>query len=102
MPGKCSHCDTRTAHHSEETKSAIDKRMARIEGQLRAVRKMVNGDIYCDEVLNQVTSIMAALNGIRLLLLEKHVKSCVKEQLEEGRLEVVDELMKTISRMTKQ
>lgn len=102
MAKKCSHCETRNAHHSEETKSEIDKRISRIEGQIRAVRKMVSGDIYCDDVLNQVTSIMAALNGIRLLLLEKHVKSCVVEQLEEGRVEVVDELMKTISRMTKQ
>jgi DNA-binding FrmR family transcriptional regulator len=102
MAKKCSHCETRSAHHSDETKAEIDRRIARIEGQVRAVRTMVNGDVYCDDVLNQVTSIMAALNGVRILLLEKHVKSCVKEQLEEGRSEVVDELMKTISRMTKQ
>jgi CsoR family transcriptional regulator, copper-sensing transcriptional repressor len=102
MAKTCGTCTPAKAHHSEQTKSDLDKRLARIEGQIRALRKMVTEDTYCDEVLNQVTSVMAALNGIRMLLLEKHIKSCVHEQLVEGKIEVVDELVKTISRMTKQ
>ncbi|MDA3898939.1 MAG: metal-sensing transcriptional repressor [Spirochaetes bacterium] len=90
------------AHHSEKLKSQFDHRLSRIEGQIKAVRRMIGDDVYCDEVLNQVTSVMSALNGIRLLLLKKHINSCVKEQLSAGQTEVVDELMKTIGRMTKQ
>ena len=90
------------AHHPYELKQQFDNRLARIEGQVKAIRRIIDEDVYCDEVLNQVTSVMAALNGIRLLILKKHINSCVREQLMEGHTEVVDELMKTIGRMTKQ
>jgi CsoR family transcriptional regulator, copper-sensing transcriptional repressor len=102
MAKTCGKCTPAKAHHSDQTKSDLDKRLARIEGQVKALRKLVIDDVYCDDVLNQVTSVMAALNGIRLLLLEKHIKSCVHDQLVEGKIGVVDELVKTISRMTKQ
>jgi CsoR family transcriptional regulator, copper-sensing transcriptional repressor len=88
-----------TAHHSAETKRALGNRLRRIEGQIRGIARMVEQDVYCDEVLNQVTSVEAALNGVRMQLLEAHVRSCVVDQLARGELAVVDELMKTIGRM---
>jgi CsoR family transcriptional regulator, copper-sensing transcriptional repressor len=60
---------------------------------------MVDEDMYCDDVLNQITSVEAALNGVRKHLLEAHIRSCVVDQIVRGELAVVDELMKTISRM---
>ncbi len=102
MPDTCKKCTDRKAHHSEQTKKELARRLARIEGQIRALTRMIDEDVYCDDVLNQVTSVMAALNGIRILLLDRHINSCVVEQLNEGRIEVIDELMKTIARMTKQ
>ncbi|MGL4370527.1 MAG: metal-sensitive transcriptional regulator [Spirochaetota bacterium] len=101
MAAKCPRCAERKAHHSDKLKKDIDTRLSRIEGQIRGVRRMVSEDIYCDEVLNQVTSIEAALHGVSMLLLEHHVKSCVVDQINEGKSEVIDELMKTIARMTK-
>lgn len=97
----CAACSTRMAHHNVDLKKEIDRRLARIEGQIRGIRGMVQGDIYCDDVLNQITSAQAALSGVRLLLLENHIRSCVADQLAEGHSEVVDELMKTIGRMSK-
>ena len=82
--------------------AALDRRLARIEGQIRGVRTMVETDVYCDDVLNQITSVQAALGGVGMLLLEHHVKSCVAEQLAEGKTEVIDELMATIRKMKKQ
>ena len=61
----------------------------------------MDDDVYCDDVLNQITSVYAALNGVRKLLLEAHIKSCIVEQIESGRYEVIDELMCTIGRMTR-
>ncbi len=95
----CAHHDGRIAHHSKEAKEDIAKRLNRIIGQVRGISKMVEQDIYCDHVLNQITSVQAALNGVRTLLLELHIKSCVLDQIQEGRIEVIDELMKTIGRM---
>jgi len=99
---KCKACEDRKAHHTDSIKKNLEIRLARIEGQLRGVKKMIAEDVYCDGILNQITSVQAALNGVRMVLLENHVKSCVVEQIEQGDIKVIDELMKTISRMTKQ
>ena len=96
---KCAHCDTRKARHPEKTKKELVNRLNRIEGQIRGVRRMVEEDVYCDDVLSQIASAQAALEGLGMLLLEHHVKSCVVDQIVEGKTEVVDELMKTIRRL---
>lgn len=89
------------AHHPEKTKLNIINRLKKIEGQIRGIARMIEEDVYCDEVLNQITSAEAALNGVRKLLLEAHIRSCVVEQIENGRYEVIEELMTTIGRMTR-
>jgi DNA-binding FrmR family transcriptional regulator len=91
----------RKAHHPEETKVNLVNRLARIEGQIRGIARMVESDVYCDDILNQITSVEAALGGVRKGLLEAHIRSCVVEQIEEGRHQVIDELMRTIGRMTR-
>jgi CsoR family transcriptional regulator, copper-sensing transcriptional repressor len=93
------HSTERKAHHSDEVKLDIIRRLNKIEGQVRGVTKMVSEDHYCDSVLNQITSIESAMNSVRCLLLEQHIKSCVVDQLQEGKTEVVGELMATIGRM---
>lgn len=95
----CENCSTRQAHHSQETKNAIVTRLNKIEGQIRGIARMVTEDVYCDDILNQITSVEAAINGVKKELLEAHIKSCVVEQLAEGKDEVIDELMATIKRM---
>jgi DNA-binding FrmR family transcriptional regulator len=92
---------SRQAHHEQSTKAAISSRLRKIEGQVRGIARMVEANVYCDEVLNQITAVEAALSGVRRLLLEAHIRSCVVEQIEEGRHEVIDELMRTIGRMTR-
>jgi len=91
----------RRAHHDAQAKEAIISRLRKIEGQIRGVARMVAEDTYCDEVLNQITSIEAALNGARRQLLEAHIRECVVARIVEGRTEVIDELMRTIGRMTR-
>ncbi|MBI5591260.1 MAG: metal-sensing transcriptional repressor [Deltaproteobacteria bacterium] len=75
--------------------------MNRIEGQIRGIRGMIEKQIYCDDILNQISSAQSALHGAARLLLEKHMKSCVTEQIRAGDGHVVDELLKTIFRLTK-
>jgi len=93
--------DERTSHHSEKTIRELVNRMNRIEGQVRGIKGMIEKHVYCDDVLNQIASVQSALNGVSKLLLEKHMKSCVREQLQAGDEEVVDEVLKTIFKMMK-
>ncbi len=74
-------------------------RLNRVEGQIRGIKRMIEGGVYCDDVLNQITSAQSALYGVARLLLQKHMKSCVKEQLVSGDEQVIDEILATIFRM---
>ena len=91
----------RKAHHGPEIKANLRMRLKKIEGQIRGIAGMIERDEYCDDVLNQISSVEAALNGVRKMLLEAHIKSCVVEQIQDGKITVVDELMKTIGKMVR-
>jgi CsoR family transcriptional regulator, copper-sensing transcriptional repressor len=93
--------ETRKAHHSYETKENLISRLKKIEGQVRGVAGMIEKDLYCDDILNQFSSIQAALSSVRKQLLEAHIKSCVVEQIRKGKPQIVDELMVTIGKMVK-
>ncbi len=89
------------AHHSPGIKANLEMRLKKIEGQIRGIAGMIERDEYCDDVLNQISSVEAALNGVRKMLLEAHIKSCVVEQIQDGKITIVDELMKTIGKMVR-
>jgi len=85
----------------EKAVKEILVRLNRIEGQVRGIKRMVEEGAYCDDILNQIASIQSALYGVARLLLEKHMKSCVKEQILSGDESVIDEVLATIFRMMK-
>ncbi len=93
--------ESKKAGHSSEFKSLLSKRLNRIEGQVRGVKKMIKEDVYCDEVLHQIMSIKASLDGVSKELLKEHINSCVLNQVKAGKEEVIDELMVTIKKMLK-
>lgn len=91
----------RKSHHSEKVKTNLISRLNRIEGQIRGVKGLIEKDTYCDDVLNQIASIQAALNGVSRLILEGHMRSCVVERIQEGDHEVIDELLTTMNKLMK-
>ncbi len=92
---------SRMAHHPEEFKKLLKNRLSRIEGQIRGINRMVNEDVYCDDILVQISAIQAGLTAVATKLLEAHLKSCVVEQIQEGKLDVIDELMLTLQKLMK-
>lgn len=84
----------------EETKKLIH-RLNRIEGQVRGVKKMVEADAYCPDILIQVSAINAALVSFNKALLESHIRTCVVEGVKEDDPEVLDTLMETINRLVR-
>lgn len=97
--GCCGTPHPRKSHHSQEMKSSLVTRLNRIEGQIRGVKGLIEKDVYCDDVLNQIAAIQSALNGVGKLLLEGHMKSCVVERIMEGDREVLDELLVTVNKL---
>jgi len=91
----------RKSHHSDKVKNSLLSRLNRIEGQVRGIKGLIEKDTYCDDVLNQIASIQSALNGVGKLLFENHMKSCVVERIQEGDMDVINELMTTMNKMMK-
>ena len=76
-------------------------RLNRIEGQVRGVKKMVEEERYCIDILTQVSAVQAALNSFNKVLLSNHIKSCVVEDIRNGQEETVDELCATLQKLMK-
>jgi DNA-binding FrmR family transcriptional regulator len=86
---------------SDKIKSNLVSRLNRVEGQIRGIRGMVEKDVYCDDILNQIAAVQSALNAVGKILLEGHMRSCVMERIQQGDEEVIDELLKTMNKLMK-
>ncbi len=84
----------------EEFKSLMN-RLNRIEGQIRGIKKMLENDAYCPDILIQVSAINAALNSFSKVLLSNHIHTCVVDDIKAGKTEVIDELCVTLQKLMK-
>jgi DNA-binding FrmR family transcriptional regulator len=83
-------------------KQQIESRLSRIEGQVRGLRKMVDEDRYCIDVLTQVSAVQSALESVALLLLRDHTEHCVAEAIRAGDgADKVRELSEAVERLVK-
>ena len=94
-------CCHKTKHREEEEYKMLMNRLSRIEGQVRGVRKMVENDAYCVDILTQVSAIQAALNGFNRELLANHIRTCVMDDIRNGNDEIIDELVQTLQKLMK-
>jgi len=74
------------------------KRLARIEGQVRGLQRMIGQDKYCIDVLTQINAVSAALRGVSVGLLDEHVRHCVREAAEAGDGRAADEMVTEATR----
>ena len=80
-------------------KDPLIKRLNRVEGQIRGIRTMVEGDRYCIDVLTQISAAQAALDKVGLALLDAHVDHCVMGADGEVRENRTEELMAAVARL---
>ncbi len=92
-------CECRKKHRDDGEIKSLTNRLARIEGQVRGVRGMVESDAYCIDILNQANAISSALDSFKRELLANHIKSCVVDDVRGGNDEAVDELVLTLQRL---
>ncbi len=94
-------CCNKTTHRTEEEKKIINNRINRIEGQLKGIKKMVNEDTYCNDILIQLSAIENSVKSLSNHILEKHLYNCVIKDLEAGNLDIVDELIDLFKKFNK-
>lgn len=92
----------RGVHGYHEQKSEHLKRLRRIEGQIRGLQRLVDEDVYCIDILTQVSASTKALQSFALQLLEEHLRHCVADAAVKGGDEIdakVEEATKAIARL---
>ena len=76
----------------QDDKVAIQRRLKRIEGQVRGLQRMVDEDKYCIDVLDQVSAVTRALQAVALELLDQHLAHCVRDAIDAGGDDAADKL----------
>lgn len=97
----CDCCQNRTKKRSEEEYKSLINRLSRIEGQIRGIRGMVEKDAYCIDILTQASAAAAALNAFSRELLSAHIRTCVAQDIRDGRDGTIDELVATLQKLMK-
>jgi CsoR family transcriptional regulator, copper-sensing transcriptional repressor len=90
---------TDTTRGYTSTKEQLQKRLKRVEGQVRGVEKMVEDDRYCIDVLTQISAIQAALDKVALGLMDEHARHCVIDGPPDLKDERTDELVAAVARL---
>ncbi|MCI9448301.1 MAG: metal-sensing transcriptional repressor [Lachnospiraceae bacterium] len=101
MPEQTECSCQKTKERSDKEYKDLINRLNRIEGQVRGIKGMVERDVYCTDILVQVAAVNAALNSFNRILLTNHIKTCVTQDIREGREEAVDELVATLQKLMK-
>ena len=94
-------CSAKTKIRSDEEYKMLINRLNRIEGQVRGIRGMVENNAYCTDILMQVSAVNAALNAFNKELLANHIRTCVADNIREGKDDIVDELVTTLQKLMK-
>lgn len=85
----------------EETKKDLINRLNRISGQMNGVKKMVEEDTYCNDVLIQLKAVENSIKSLSNQLLENYLHSCITRDLKNGKLETIDEVVDLFKRFNR-
>lgn len=94
-------CSGKIKKRSDDEYKKLINRLSRIEGQIRGIRKMVENNAYCPDILIQVSAVNAALNAFNKELLSNHIRTCVATDIRNGEDETIDELVNTLQKLMK-
>ena len=102
---KCAHVDICTSekkyNRDGSAKKKLLNRLARIEGQIRGLEKMVDEDKYCIDVLTQSSAITSAMNSFNKEVLMNHIRNCVTANIKAGNDEIVEEMLDILQKLMK-
>ena len=94
-------CEVRHKKRTADEQRKLVTRLKRIEGQVRGIQKMVEDDLYCPDILVQVSAVTSALNSFNKELLACHIRGCVATDIRQGKDESIDEFVTVLQKLMK-
>lgn len=95
----CCCCSGKKKDRSEKEYKDLVNRLSRIEGQIRGIKRMLDEDCYCPDIMIQVSAANAALNSFNKVLLANHIRTCVADDIRNGNDDVIDELVTILGKL---
>lgn len=95
----CCCCSGKKKDRGEKEYKDLVNRLSRIEGQIRGIKRMLDEDCYCPDIMIQVSAANAALNSFNKVLLANHIRTCVADDIRNGNDDVIDELVTTLGKL---
>lgn len=83
----------KSTRRPEDVKKTIRTRLNRIDGQLHGIKRMVDEDKYCDDILIQLSAVNKSIKSLANYILENHMYNCVLNDIEKGNVEIIDEVV---------
>lgn len=94
-------CEEKKTYRSEEEKKKLITRLNRIEGQIRGIKKMIEDDSYCIDILTQCSAAQSAFSSFSRELLSTHISGCFVRGVKEGDDKVIEELSSVLEKLVK-
>ena len=100
----CTACQDCCSHHknpprSESSNRQLQNRLNRMIGQLNGIKKMLDDNRYCGDILTQIAAVESALQSFGYIILQDHMETCVVEEIKNGNLQIVDEAVDLIKKL---
>ena len=98
----CEHCKTnRSKKRTEDEKKMLINRLNRVVGQINGIKRMLEEDAYCADILIQASATTAAINSFSKMVISSHLKTCVHDDIKNGNEESMNEFLKLLSKLLK-
>ena len=91
-------CKKKNKERSIEETDKINNRINRMIGQLNGIKNMINENRYCDDILIQLAAVDKSIKSLASIILESHMKDCMVKSINEGKTEVIDEIIDLFKR----
>ena len=91
----------RYTERTERERKRLMTRLKTMEGQIRGIERLVENDAYCPDIVMQVSAVSNALNSFNKVLLANHIRTCVAQDIRDGKDQVIDELVATLQKLMK-
>lgn len=94
-------CCVRTKHtpRTEQERKQLDNRLNRMIGQLNGIRKMLDENRYCGDILTQIGAVESALQSLGYIILKEHMETCVVEGVQSGNTEIMSEAFELMKKL---
>ena len=96
----CTDCEqgVRKTVRSDKEKHYLAGRLNRIAGQINGVKRMIEDDRYCEDVLTQLSAVNSAVESVSVYIMEQHMKGCIVRDIKSGKDEAADEILTLFKR----